>query len=110
MSPAGHSARVRPPVLPCCRHPQADTWPRSVKATVVDTANRAVAELSLLAGASGFQAHSTLAKARADLGGLLYADGIHDSPLRSAGRTLTTLARIPAPRTAEHEPAHAPVA
>ncbi|MDH6574408.1 hypothetical protein P3T29_000023 [Kitasatospora sp. MAP5-34] len=86
-------------------HPQADTWSRSVKATAVDTANRAVAELSLLVGAGGLQAHSTLAKARAGLGGLLYADGIHDSLLRSGGRTLTTAARARARRTTEHEPA-----
>ncbi|WP_051951503.1 acyl-CoA dehydrogenase family protein [Actinacidiphila yeochonensis] len=85
--------------LTAAGHPQADTWSRSVKATAVDAANKAVGELSLLVGASGFQTTSALAKARADLGGLLYADGIHDSLLRSVGRTLTTAASIPAQRS-----------
>ncbi|MEH0416007.1 acyl-CoA dehydrogenase family protein [Streptomyces sp. B21-083] len=85
---------------------QADMWSRGVKAHAVDTAHHAVAELSLLVGASGFQADSALAKARGDLGGLLYADGIHDSLLRSVGRTLTTptaQAALPHPRTATAE-------
>ncbi|MFD4210202.1 acyl-CoA dehydrogenase family protein, partial [Micromonospora tulbaghiae] len=80
--------------------PHADLWSREVKAHAVDTAHRALQELPLLVGAGGFRADSTLAKARADIGGLLYADGIHDSLLRSAGRTLTTPpAAIPPPRT-----------
>ncbi|MGC5365647.1 acyl-CoA dehydrogenase family protein [Streptomyces sp. DT24] len=70
--------------------PHSDTWSRGVKAHAVDTAHRATAELSLLVGASAYQARSPLAKARADLGGLLYADGIHDALQRSVGRTLTT--------------------
>lgn len=67
----------------------ADVWSREVKAHAVDAAHRAVHELPLLVGAGGFRAASALAKARADIGGLLYADGIHDSLLRSAGRALT---------------------
>ncbi|MER5362830.1 acyl-CoA dehydrogenase family protein [Streptomyces sp. NPDC002785] len=70
--------------------PHSDIWSRGVKAHAVDTAHRTTAELSLLVGALAFQAHSPLAKARADLGGLLYADGIHDALQRSVGRTLTT--------------------
>ncbi|MEU1630827.1 hypothetical protein ABZ746_37405 [Streptomyces sp. NPDC020096] len=50
--------------LAAAGHPWTDTWSRSAKATAVDTANRAVGELSLMVGAGGFQA-------RADLGGLL---------------------------------------
>ncbi|MGP3978993.1 acyl-CoA dehydrogenase family protein [Streptomyces sp. 8N114] len=68
--------------------PQADVWARSVKAHGVQTAHRAVEDLAPLVGASGFRADSPIAKARQDLGGLLYADGLHDSLLRSAGRTL----------------------
>ncbi|MGA5823517.1 acyl-CoA dehydrogenase family protein [Kitasatospora sp. NPDC094028] len=89
--------------LTAAGHPQADLWSRSVKATAVDTAHRTTSDLTLLVGAAAFQADSTLAKTRNDLGGLLYADGIHDSLLRSADRTLTTAARIPAPR-AGHAP------
>ncbi|MFD6529253.1 acyl-CoA dehydrogenase family protein [Streptomyces sp. NPDC060184] len=70
--------------------PQGDIWSRGVKAHAVDTAHRATTELSLLVGALAFQAHSSLAKARADLGGLLFADGIHDALQRSVGRALTT--------------------
>lgn len=84
--------------------PQADLWSREVKAHAVEAAHRALQELPLLVGAGGFRADSALAKARADVGGLLYADGIHDSLLRSAGRTLTTPAPagIPRPRPAEN--------
>ena len=60
-----------------------------------DTANPLVGKRPLPIGASGFQAGSRLSKARADLGGLLYADGIHDSLFRSAGRTLTSAAPDP---------------
>jgi hypothetical protein len=41
------------------------------------------------AGASGFIAGCATAKAVRDLNALLYADGIHDSLYRAAGRTLT---------------------
>ena len=61
---------------------------RRRRRTGVDTAYAAVSELSLLAGAPGFAADSQLAKARRDLNGLLYADGIHDSLYRAVGRAL----------------------
>jgi alkylation response protein AidB-like acyl-CoA dehydrogenase len=67
----------------------ADLWARAVKAYGVDAAYRAATELPLLVGARAFGADSPLTKARNDLAGLLYADGIHDSLYRSAGRTLT---------------------
>jgi alkylation response protein AidB-like acyl-CoA dehydrogenase len=72
-------------------HPAAKLWSCAVKAHGVDTAHQAVSELALLAGASGFVADSRTAKARRDLNALLYADGIHDSLLRSAGRALTLI-------------------
>ena len=50
----------------------------------------AVSELTLLVGAPGFTADWPLAKARRDLNGLLYADGIHDSLYRAVGRALIT--------------------
>jgi alkylation response protein AidB-like acyl-CoA dehydrogenase len=73
-------------------HPSAPRWGCAVKAHGIDVAHQAVAELALLAGASAFVEDSRLAKAHADLNALLYADGIHDSLYRSAGRDLTTLA------------------
>lgn len=72
---------------------RAELWGCTVKAHGVDVAYTTVSELTLLVGASGFMADSALAKARRDLNGLLYADGIHDSLYRAAGRTLTTTAR-----------------
>ena len=69
---------------------QAELWGCAAKAHGVDTAYAAVSELSLLAGAPGFAADSQLAKARRDLNGLLYADGIHDSLYRAVGRALIT--------------------
>jgi hypothetical protein len=78
----------------------------AAKAHAVDIAYAAASELSLLVGAPGFAADSQLAKARRDLNGLLYADGIHDSLYRAVGRTLTARAlrpdaRVPLPRAAE---------
>ena len=67
---------------------KAELWGCAAKAHGVDTAYAAVSELSLLAGAPGFAADSQLAKARRDLNGLLYADGIHDSLYRAVGRAL----------------------
>lgn len=55
----------------------------------VDTANQAVAELAPLLGAAAFRADSAVAKIRRDLGGLLYADGIHDSLCRAGGKQHT---------------------
>lgn len=71
-------------------HPHADFAARVGKACGVDTAVRAVADLAPLIGAAGFQRAHPIAKARADLTGLLYADGIHDSLYRSGGATLLT--------------------
>jgi alkylation response protein AidB-like acyl-CoA dehydrogenase len=65
-------------------------WGCAVKAQAVDTAYRAVSELALLTGASGFVADSATSKAVRDLNALLYADGIHDSLYRAAGRTLAS--------------------
>ena len=65
-------------------------WGCAAKAHGVDVAYAATADLSLLVGAPGFAAASRLAKARRDLSGLLYADGIHDSLYRATGRTLIT--------------------
>jgi alkylation response protein AidB-like acyl-CoA dehydrogenase len=69
-------------------HPSAQLWSCAIKAHATDTAYQAASELALLSGASGFTAGSRTAKARRDLNALLYADGIHDSLYRSAGRTL----------------------
>ncbi|WP_259275769.1 acyl-CoA dehydrogenase family protein [Micromonospora chalcea] len=69
-------------------HPHADFAARVGKAAGVDTAFRAVADLAPLFGAAGFQRTHPIAKARADLTGLLYADGIHDSLYRSGGVSL----------------------
>ena len=68
--------------------PFATGWGCAIKAYGVDTAYRVVSELALLAGASGFVAGSATAKAVRDLNALLYADGIHDSLYRAAGRAL----------------------
>lgn len=57
-----------------------------MKAHGIDTANSAAAELALLLGAAGFRADCQTAKTRRDLNGLLYADGIHDSLYRTAGK------------------------
>ena len=73
-------------------HDSGDLSARVGKAYAVDTAHQAVTELALLVGAAGYQQASRLAKARADLTGLLYADGVHDSLYRSGGRTLLATA------------------
>jgi alkylation response protein AidB-like acyl-CoA dehydrogenase len=82
--------------------PLASRWGCAVKAYGVDAAYRAVSELASLAGASGFIAGCATAKAVRDLNALCYADGIHDSLYRAAGRTLAAPAadavRIPPPR------------
>ncbi len=74
----------------------AETWSCAMKAHGVDTAHQAVAELALLLGAVGYRADSPIAKTHRDLGGLLYADGIHDSLYRAAGRRHTAF-RLPVP-------------
>ena len=86
----------------------ASLWGCAAKAHGVDVAYAAASELALLAGAAGFAADSQLAKARRDLNGLLYADGIHDSLYRAIGRTLTagmlrSDARVPLPRVAQDQ-------
>lgn len=74
----------------------------AVKAHGIDVAYSAASELVLLAGADGFRAASPLAKALGDLRAFLYADGIHDSLYRAAGRALTAApagsAPIPLPQ------------
>jgi len=83
--------------------PFAAGWGCAIKAYGVDTAYRVVSELALLAGASGFVAGSATAKAVRDLNALLYADGIHDSLYRAAGRALiapAVAAHVTPPRAA----------
>ncbi|MFB8281181.1 acyl-CoA dehydrogenase family protein [Nocardia colli] len=70
-------------------HEHAERWGAVMKAHGVDTASQAAAELTLLLGASGFRSDSHVAKVRRDLNGLLYADGIHDSLYRAAGKQHT---------------------
>lgn len=86
-------------------HPSAELWGAATKAHGIDTANSAAAELALLLGASGFRADCQTAKNRRDLSGLLYADGIHDSLYRAAGKQHATtkdtaggVSAVPAPR------------
>ena len=74
--------------LAAAGHPAAGLLARLGKAAGVDTAVQAVTELAPLIGAAGFQRSHPVAKARADLTGLLYADGIHDSLYRSGGVSL----------------------
>jgi len=75
--------------------PLAHLWGCAAKAHGTDIAYQAASELALLTGAAGFTADCRTAKARRDLNALLYADGIHDSLYRSAGRSLTTPASDP---------------
>lgn len=79
----------------------AELWGAATKAHGIDTANAAAAELALLLGASGFRADCQTAKTRRDLSGLLYADGIHDSLYRAAGKhhTAREATALPAPRS-----------
>jgi alkylation response protein AidB-like acyl-CoA dehydrogenase len=77
----------------------AERWGAAMKAHGIDTANQAAAELALLLGAVGYRADSPVAKIRRDLGGLLYADGIHDSLYRTAGKQHTMIKHdVPEPR------------
>jgi len=68
--------------------PAASTWGMLAKAHGVDAAYHVTTNLALLAGAAGFQAGSRLDKARRDLWGLQFADGIHEELYRAAGRQL----------------------
>ncbi|GGK79106.1 acyl-CoA dehydrogenase family protein [Mangrovihabitans endophyticus] len=74
--------------LAAAGHPQAGLLARLGKAAGVDTAARAISDLAPLIGAAGYRRSHPIAKARADLTGLLYADGIHDSLYRSGGISL----------------------
>ncbi|GAA2241610.1 hypothetical protein GCM10010413_50040 [Promicromonospora sukumoe] len=77
-----------------------DLAARLGKAHGVDAACHVVTALAPLVGAVGFQHDHPIAKARADLSALQYADGIHDSLYRSGGaellRTTTRRARLQA--------------
>jgi alkylation response protein AidB-like acyl-CoA dehydrogenase len=95
-------------VLGQAGNPAADLWARAGKAHAVDAAFGIVDELAPFTGAAGFTATSPLVKIRAGLSALRYADGIHDSLYRSAGKTLLAAtpasapaAVIPLPRPAE---------
>ncbi|PWW53117.1 acyl-CoA dehydrogenase family protein [Actinokineospora spheciospongiae] len=85
-------------------HAHAEAWGAATKAHGVDTAHTTTAELALLLGAAGFRHDTPIAKTRRDLAGLLFADGIHDSLYRSAGRTHTTTP-ITMPVQRENNPA-----
>lgn len=74
--------------LAAAEHPAGSLTARVGKAFGVDVAHRVVADLAPLVGAAGFVTGSPIAKARAELTGLLYADGIHDALYRSGGRTV----------------------
>lgn len=91
-------------------HPHAERWGAATKAHGVDVANQSAADLVLLLGAAGFRADGQMAKIRRDLSGLLYADGIHDSLYRTAGKQhithRDTTAAVPL-RTLESLPASA---
>jgi alkylation response protein AidB-like acyl-CoA dehydrogenase len=65
---------------------RAEIWGCAIKAFADAATSAAVSELSLLAGAAGWVVGSPLEKAVRDLRALQYADGIHDSLYRSAGR------------------------
>jgi len=82
--------------------PHAHLWGCAVKAHGVDIAYRAASDLALLAGAAGFTAGSVTAKARRDLNALQYADGIHDSLYRSAGRHLISPATASSPAASRY--------
>lgn len=85
--------------LASTRFEHAETWSCAMKAHGIDTAHRVVSELALLYGAAGYRADSPIAKTHRDLGGLLYADGIHDSLYRTAGKHHTTFKLLlPQPR------------
>ena len=94
---AGLLASVTACRLAAAGDPAAGLLARLGKAAGIDTAVHAVADLAPLIGASGFQRSHPVAKARADLTGLLYADGIHDSLYRSGGVTLLASASTRAP-------------
>jgi hypothetical protein len=67
---------------------RAEMWGCATKAHAVDASSAAVAALAPLVGAAGCAIGSPLEKASRDLRALQYADGIHDSLYRAAGRAL----------------------
>ncbi|HEX5407769.1 MAG TPA: acyl-CoA dehydrogenase family protein [Pseudonocardiaceae bacterium] len=71
-------------------HQDAELWGAEMKAHGVDVANQVAGDVAVLLGAAGFRADSQIAKVRRDLNGLLYADGIHDSLYRTAGKRHTS--------------------
>ena len=79
-------------------NPLAERWGCVVKAHGVDAAYQAVSELARVTGDSGVVAGSATAKVVRDLNALLYADGIHVSLYRSAGRSLTIEPTVGPPR------------
>jgi alkylation response protein AidB-like acyl-CoA dehydrogenase len=78
-------------------HEGAEQWGAAMKAHGIDTANQTAAELALLLGAAGFRDDCQIAKTRRDLNGLLYADGIHDSLYRAAGKHYAEREKAPVP-------------
>jgi alkylation response protein AidB-like acyl-CoA dehydrogenase len=90
--------------------PAGDLWARAGKAGAVDTALSVTDELVPFTGAAGFAAVSPLVKIRADLAALRYADGIHDSLYRSAGKSLLAGTPSPAPSPAVPLPRSAELA
>lgn len=77
---------------------RAEMWGCAIKAYAIDAAHAAASDLTPLAGAAGCAVGSPLEKASGDLRALMYADGIHDSLYRAAGRALTTPASVPRPQ------------
>jgi alkylation response protein AidB-like acyl-CoA dehydrogenase len=71
-----------------CGDQRAEMWGCAVKAHAADVAYTVASDLALLAGAAEFTITSRLVKTERDLRALLYADGIHDSLFRAAGRAL----------------------
>jgi hypothetical protein len=60
--------------------------------------------VALLSDAADFTAGSPLAKIRRDLKGVLYADGIHDSLYRAAGRILAGIPALAVLRSGASHP------
>jgi alkylation response protein AidB-like acyl-CoA dehydrogenase len=74
--------------LASAQDPHAELTAQVGKASGVDAAFRAINELAPLIGAIGYQRAHPIAKARIDVAGLLYADGVHDSLYRAGGQRL----------------------
>jgi alkylation response protein AidB-like acyl-CoA dehydrogenase len=88
----------------------AEIWSCAMKAHGIDTAHSIAGELALLLGAAGYRADSFVGKTCRDLGGLQYADGIHDSLYRTAGKHhVAQRPPVPIPRTSEPSDDSAPV-